>query len=453
MTDIALGATIDIKFNTADPATGAPITLAGTPVVAAYIDNSTTEITAGITLTVDFDSRTGLHNVRVVATSGNGYTTGTSVALVLTAGTVSGTSVVGVKVGEFTIGRDASLALQPTVAGRTLDVSTAGNAGIDLDNVVITNASGAFGIQASGTLSGTHTTTTADLGTNAPSTDITGMTLTVPSKNFSRLVSSYNTSTGVATFDATAVTLANADQYYLFGTAPSSAGGGGGGLDAAGVRAAVGLASANLDTQLSGISGKLPAALVGGRIDASVGAMANNVMTASATAADYVSEIGGGGSSASAVVAALYAQAATDPLDVNVVGWNGAAVDPLQDAAEIADTLLSVNNIDYLVTGTVGANIAASGLDAAGIRAAVGLTAPDLGTRLTLIASYIDTEVTTILGVVNSIYTVVDTEVAGIKLKTDQMVFTKAGELDVNLQSINNTTITGNGSPGTEFGV
>jgi hypothetical protein len=57
--------------------------------------------------------------------------------------------------------------------------------------------------------------------------------------------------------------------------------GGGSGLDAAGVRSAIGMSSANMDTQLSGINGKLPA-LVGGRVDASVGAMAANVITAAA---------------------------------------------------------------------------------------------------------------------------------------------------------------------------
>jgi hypothetical protein len=100
--DIRLGNTIDIKFWTED-ASGAPITLAGTPAVAAYVGNSTTEITAGITLTVDFDSRTGLHNVRVVATALNGYGSATDVALALTAGTVSGVSAVGKIVGAFSI--------------------------------------------------------------------------------------------------------------------------------------------------------------------------------------------------------------------------------------------------------------------------------------------------------------------------------------------------------------
>lgn len=131
--DIRLGDTIDIKFTTRAFATGVPTTLAGSPAVAAYVGNSTTEITAGITLSVDFDSRTGLNNIRVVATSGNGYATATNIELVITAGTVGGTSVVGEVVASFSI--ENRSALMPTVAAKTLDVSTAGNAGIDWSNI------------------------------------------------------------------------------------------------------------------------------------------------------------------------------------------------------------------------------------------------------------------------------------------------------------------------------
>lgn len=130
--DFRLGKTFDVKFTTIN-SSGAPITLAGSPAVAAYPDNSTTEITAGITLTVDFDARTGLHNVRVVATSGNGYATATNYQLVLTAGTVDGTSVVGYVVGHFSI--ENRSALMPTTVDRTLDVSAAGEAGLDWANV------------------------------------------------------------------------------------------------------------------------------------------------------------------------------------------------------------------------------------------------------------------------------------------------------------------------------
>lgn len=130
--DFRLGKTFDIKFATVQ-ATGAPTTLAGSPVVAAYPDNSTTEITAGITLSVDFDSRTGLNNVRVVATGGNGFATATNYALVLTAGTVNTVSVVGYVVGSFSI--EARSALNPTTVDLTLDVSATGEAGVDWANV------------------------------------------------------------------------------------------------------------------------------------------------------------------------------------------------------------------------------------------------------------------------------------------------------------------------------
>lgn len=131
--DIRLGDTIDVKFTTRSFTTGAPTTLAGTPVVSAYPGNSTTQLTAGITLTVDFDTVTGLHNVRVVATSGNGYATATNYYLVITTGTVGGVSVVGEVIGSFSI--EARSAVMPTTAARTLDVTATGAAGIDWANV------------------------------------------------------------------------------------------------------------------------------------------------------------------------------------------------------------------------------------------------------------------------------------------------------------------------------
>lgn len=131
--DFALGETFDIKFTTRQFTTGAPFLLAGSPVISAYPGNSTTELTAGITLTANFDSRAGLNNVRVVATSGNGYAAQTNYALVITTGTVDGVSVVGEVIGSFSI--ENRSALRPTTAGRTLDVSAGGEAGIDWANI------------------------------------------------------------------------------------------------------------------------------------------------------------------------------------------------------------------------------------------------------------------------------------------------------------------------------
>lgn len=101
--DFALGTTFDFKF-TSRNSSGVPTTLTSGTVVV-YEDNSVVEITTGITLSADFDSRTGLNNLRIVATSGNGYEAGKSYAAVLSAGTVSGSSVVGETILNFTINR------------------------------------------------------------------------------------------------------------------------------------------------------------------------------------------------------------------------------------------------------------------------------------------------------------------------------------------------------------
>jgi hypothetical protein len=123
--DFAAGKTVRGRFNTVRPSTGAPHTLAGTPTLAVYKDGGTTESTAGVSLTVDFDGRTGLH-VWTVDTSADGtfYSAGSDYAVVLTAGTVDGTSVAGIVVGVFSVANRS--ALRPTIADRTLNVDASG---------------------------------------------------------------------------------------------------------------------------------------------------------------------------------------------------------------------------------------------------------------------------------------------------------------------------------------
>lgn len=108
MTDYTLADTIHIMFTTRAFATGIPTVLAGSPVVSAYEDASTTQITAGITLGVDHDSVVGLNLLTIVATGANGYGSGQDYNLVITTGTVGGVSVVGEVVGRFTLGRSAA---------------------------------------------------------------------------------------------------------------------------------------------------------------------------------------------------------------------------------------------------------------------------------------------------------------------------------------------------------
>jgi hypothetical protein len=100
--DLTLEQTLYFTFTTVD-ADGAPTTLAGTPSLAAYENLGATQITAGITLDDDMDGKTGLHGVTIAATAANGYEAGKDYAVVIEAGTVDGTSVVGYTVGSFSI--------------------------------------------------------------------------------------------------------------------------------------------------------------------------------------------------------------------------------------------------------------------------------------------------------------------------------------------------------------
>jgi hypothetical protein len=132
--DFDAGATLYFKFTTFRPSTGAPFTLAGTPAVSVYKDASTTQSTAGVTLTADFDAVTGLNHVAIdTSADGTFYAVGSFFDVVVTTGTVDSVSAVGVVVGRFTLRKTACL--KPTTAGRALDVSAGGEAGIDLANV------------------------------------------------------------------------------------------------------------------------------------------------------------------------------------------------------------------------------------------------------------------------------------------------------------------------------
>jgi hypothetical protein len=101
--DIAEDATINFKFTTKN-VSDVPTTLAGTPVVSVYKDNATaTESTAGVTLTVDFDSITGLNNVAIDTSADAFYATGSDYMAVVTTGTVNSVSYVGTVIAEFSI--------------------------------------------------------------------------------------------------------------------------------------------------------------------------------------------------------------------------------------------------------------------------------------------------------------------------------------------------------------
>lgn len=119
--DFTAGDVIDFKFTTYRPSTGAPFTLAGTPVVSVYKNNDTTQSVTGVTLTVDFDAVTGLHHVRITtASDGTFYSNGGDFECVITTGTVDSVSLVGSCVARFTLGHTAANVYNALVANYTL---------------------------------------------------------------------------------------------------------------------------------------------------------------------------------------------------------------------------------------------------------------------------------------------------------------------------------------------
>lgn len=151
----------------------------------------------------------------------------------------------GTAVASATVNANATQISGDSGAADALETAFDGTAG----------AVSPLGIARQGTAqSATSTTLVLDSSASFADDTAIGMTLVACGSTQgycqSRAVTDYVGSTDTATVSTWTVTPSGTVTYYLFGTAPSS---GGSGLDAAGVRAAVGLASANLDTQLSAI--------------------------------------------------------------------------------------------------------------------------------------------------------------------------------------------------------
>lgn len=150
--------------------------------------------------------------------------------------------------------------------------------------------------------------------------------------------------------------------------------------------------------------------------------------------------------------------AATDTVTVK----NSWVVTP--DATSVYAIMGAESDVEAMAGQDVTATAQIDFDDLAAILTGTGTTIP---ATLATIAAYIDTEVAAIkavtdllpdAGALSSLATAanlatVDTVVDAIKAKTDSLTYTVAGQVDANVQSINDVTITGNGQTGTEFGV
>lgn len=118
------------------------------------------------------------------------------------------------------------------------------------------------------------------------------------------------------------------------------------------------------------IQSRLPAALVSGRIDASVGAMAANVMTAAAAASDLTTE--------------LQAGLATSADVATVAGYIDTEVAAIKVVTDRLGTMIENTSDGWIwtVASLQQAPAGGSGLDAAGVRAAIGMASANLDDQL-----------------------------------------------------------------------
>lgn len=228
------------------------------------------------------------------------------------------------------------------------------------------------------------------------------------------------------------------------------------------------------DTQ--DIQSRLPAALVSGRIDASVGAMATDVITNTALAASAVTEIQSG--------LATSAAQANQALSTQVDALEGGMVTALVDLDDIqtrlpaalvggrmdasvgamaADTLtasalatdareeIADQVWDELIAGHAGVGSTGAALAAAGGSGDPWTTALPgaygAGSAGYIIGTYIDAAISSRLATAG--YTApANADIAAIKAKTDSLSFTVANRVDVNVRLMNGATVLGNGTAG-----
>ena len=233
------------------------------------------------------------------------------------------------------------------------------------------------------------------------------------------------------------------------------------------------------------LDARIPAALVGGRMDASVGAMAANVMTAAALAMDAVAEIAdavwdevlSGHLTSGTTGAGLNAAgSAGDPWSTAVPGAYGAGTagkilgDNLNATVSSRASQTSVDTVDDFLDTEIAAikaktdNLPAAPAAVSDIPTAAGVAdavwdearaghvgAGSFGEGVILTSAYDAAKTAATQASVNTIDDFLDTEVAGIlaavdtevgaiKTTTDQLTFTTANKVDARAFTVDDKT-------------
>ena len=136
-------------------------------------------------------------------------------------------------------------------------------------------------------------------------------------------------------------------------------------------------------------------------------------------------------------------------------GTYGLAVeDILADTAEIGAAGAGLTNINLPnqtmdITGNITGNLSGS---VGSVTGAVGSVTGNVGGNVTGSVGSVVGAVGSVTGAVGSVTGLTASDVGAIKAKTDSLAFTVAGQVDANIQYVNDVLVNGDGSPGTEWG-
>lgn len=276
--DFPVNGTVHLKWSSND-ADGASVTRATNGTISVYIGSSTTQLTTGVTDTEDFDGLTGVHHVAIDLSSSGTYAAGSECQVVLSGSTIDGQTVNAV-LGSFSIeraggvlallkGTNSLAQIRTDIAGVQTDTDNiqtrlpAALVGGRMDANVGAVANDAI------TAAGLASDVGSEIGTAVWATGTRSLTVLDEDSTSIDLDATIRGAVGLSSanldtqLDALPTAVENATAVWGAGARTLTA------LDEdsttidldATVRAAVGLAAANLDTQLGAIDANVDAIL------------------------------------------------------------------------------------------------------------------------------------------------------------------------------------------------
>jgi hypothetical protein len=133
--DFRSGKTVRRLFPT-NAIAGESITIATNGTVQVYKNNGTSQSTAGVTFTEDFDGLVGVHAVDIdMSADGTFYSSASDFECVLAAATIDGKSI---NTPLFCWSVENRSAVMPTADGRTIDLDVGGNVDVATVNTTVT---------------------------------------------------------------------------------------------------------------------------------------------------------------------------------------------------------------------------------------------------------------------------------------------------------------------------